>query len=145
MGSKVADWFRWSSWKLLWMWQSYFVFYKRGGIHEKQRKWEFLKRVCKWMSLYKLAAFLPHNWRIKNLYLGLEICYQDLQLNRWTYTLHRRVSKCSWSIRVEYQMVIEHKCKLYEKTKFNVRNLASHSTNNVTPTGVAAHILSMPV
>jgi len=46
---------------------------------------------------------------------------------------------------VEYQMVIEHRYKLYEKAKLNVRNFVSHSTNNVTHNGVTAHTLSMPV
>jgi len=40
-------------------------------------------------------------------------------------------------------MVLEHRYKLYENTKLNVRNFVSHSTNNVTHTGVTAHILSM--
>jgi len=42
-------------------------------------------------------------------------------------------------------MVIEHRYKLYEKITMNIRNFVSHSTNNVTHVGVAAHILSIPV
>jgi hypothetical protein len=115
-----------------------FCVLQKGIICEKQRNWEFLKTGCKWMSLYKLAAFLLHNWRIKNLYLDLGSSSQDFQVNRWSYTLHKRVSQYSWSMRVEYQIVIQHRYTWYEKTNLNAVTLC-HTLQIMWPILVSLH------